>query len=171
VPGLLLGRNSGPKGQEAIEARHDVLTFTSAPLEEDTEVTGLIEATLWVSSTGVSADWTARLCEVNADGKSIGLVDGIHRQISASSEPAEVRVRLGHISHLFRRGSRYRLQVASSNFPRFDRNPQSGAAPSKASPRDFASHQHTVHYGQETPSSLRFTTRLDGRTGVTFLDL
>lgn len=159
VPGLLLGRNSGPKNQEALEARDDVLTFTSAPLEEDTEVTGLIEAILWVSSTGVSADWTARLCEVDADGKSIGLVDGICRQNLASSEPKEVVVRLGHLSHLFHRGSRYRLQVASSNFPRFDRNPQSGVPPSQAVAGDFASHRHTVHFGRQTQSAIRFTTK------------
>lgn len=159
VPGLLLGRNSGPKDQRVVEEREDVLTFTSEPLSEDTEVTGLVEATLWVSSTGASADWTVRLCEVDAHGKSVGLVDGILRQTMASSEPAEVVVRLGHISHLFPRGSRYRLQVASSNFPRFDRNPQSGVSPSEAEPQDFVAHQHTVHFGQQKPSSLRFQTR------------
>lgn len=154
LPGLLLGRNSGPKDQHAIEQRDDVLTFTSEPLREDTEVTGLIEANLWVSSSGASADWTARLCEVDANGQSIGLVDGIFRQTEASVEPVEVKVRLGHISHLFRRGSRYRLQVASSNFPRFDRNPQSGASPETARATDFTPANHAVHTGRVTPSAL-----------------
>jgi putative CocE/NonD family hydrolase len=159
MPGLLLGRNSGPKEQRAVEERADVLTFTSEPLGEDTEVTGLVEARLWVSSTGASADWTARLCEVDADGKSIGLVDGIYRQTTASSYPGEVVVRLGHISHLFQCGNRYRLQVASSNFPRFDRNPQTGVAPGAAGSDGFAPHRHTIHFGPHTPSELRFSVR------------
>lgn len=159
VPGLLLGRNSGPKDQRSVEERDDVLTFTSEPLGEDIEVTGLVDVSLWVSSTGVSADWTARLCEVDADGKSIGLVDGIYRQTRASPVPGEVVVRLGHISHFFRRGSRYRLQVASSNFPRFDRNPQTGASPSEAGAGDFAPQRHTVYFGTDTPSVLRLCLR------------
>ena len=159
VPGLLLGRNSGPKDQRAVEERDDVLTFTSEPLREDIEVTGLVEVSVWVSSTGVSADWTARFCEVDPDEKSIGLVDGIYRQTMASAVPGEVVVRLGHISHLFRRGTRYRLQVASSNFPRFDRNPQTGASPSDAGPEDFAAHRHTVYFGTDTPSVLRLHLR------------
>lgn len=159
VPGLLLGRNSGPKDQRAVEERDDVLTFTSEPLSEDIEVTGLVEVSLWISSTGVSADWTARLCEVDADGRSVGLVDGIHRQTKASAGAGEVVVRLGHISHLFRRGSRYRLQVASSNFPRFDRNPQTGVSPSDARPEEFAAHHHTIYFGTDTPSVLRLSLR------------
>ncbi|WP_052951594.1 CocE/NonD family hydrolase [Devosia soli] len=165
VPGLLLGRNSGPKDQRSVEKRDDVLTFTSEPLAEDTEVTGLVEVSLWVSSTGRSADWTARLCEVDADGRSVGLVDGIYRQPVTSANPGEVLVRLGHISHLFRRGSRYRLQVASSNFPRFDRNPQTGASPSAAGPEDFLAHHHTIHFGPETPSELRFQIRHIANSG------
>ncbi|MDV3253756.1 CocE/NonD family hydrolase [Devosia sp. BK] len=158
VPGLLLGRNSGAKDQSAVEHREDVLTFTSAPIETDTEVTGLVEAKLWVSSNGVSADWTARLCEVDANGRSIGLVDGIYRQDAASFEPVEVVVRLGHLSHFFPRGSRYRLQIASSNFPRFDRNPQSGVPPSRARQECFVPSLHNVHFGPSTPSSLCFPT-------------
>lgn len=162
VPGLLLGRNSGPKDQRALEERDDVLMFTSEPLSEDVEVTGLVDVSLWVSSTGVSADWTARLCEVDAHGKSIGLVDGIYRQTTASAVPGEVVVRLGHISHLFRLGSRYRLQVASSNFPRFDRNPQTGVSPSDSGPENFVPYRHTVYFGRDTPSVLRLSLRPNG---------
>lgn len=166
VPGLLLGRNSGPKDQRSVEKRDDVLTFTSEPLAEDTEVTGLVEVSLWVSSTGSSADWTARLCEVDPEGRSVGLVDGIYRQHLTSLNPDEVHVRLGHISHLFRRGSRYRLQVASSNFPRFDRNPQTGASPSAAGPEDFLAHNHTIYFGPDTPSELRLQIRRNAISSV-----
>ncbi|GLQ56215.1 CocE/NonD family hydrolase [Devosia nitrariae] len=154
LPGLVLGKNSGPKDQAQIERREDVLVFTSEPMAEDLEVTGLVEAVLWVSSSGASADWVARLCEVDSSGRSIGLVDGIYRQQVSSEGPTEVTVRLGHISHLFRRGNRFRLQIASSNFPRFDRNPQSGALSVWATKEDFVTATHAVHGGPALPSRL-----------------
>jgi putative CocE/NonD family hydrolase len=117
LPGLLQGRNSGPKAQATIEGRPDLLLFTSAPLTQDLEITGLVEAVLFVSSSGRSADWTARLCAVDPAGHSIGLLDGILRQHIASNEPTELTIRLGHISYLLPQGSRLRLQIASSNFP------------------------------------------------------
>lgn len=157
LPGLLLGRNSGPRDQAAIENRSDVVLFTSAPLTDDMEVTGPVEAVLWVSSTAQSADWTARLCAVDEDGRSIGLVDGIVRQPMSGETPTEVTVRLGHISHFFRKGWRLRLQVASSNFPRFDRNPQSGTSPLLATRDDFVTARHTIHCGGPTPSRLLIT--------------
>lgn len=154
VPGLLLGRNSGPKNQTQVEQRDDVLLFTSAVLEQDLEVTGLVEAALWVSSSASSADWTARLCEVDAEDRSIGLVDGIYRQQVCSAVATKVTVRLGHVSHLFRKGSRIRLQIASSNFPRFDRNPQSGAPSTSATTSDFVQATHLVAGGPSQPSRL-----------------
>lgn len=154
VPGLLQGRNSGPKDQASIEGRDDVLVFTSEAMTEDIEITGLVEAELWVSATGTSADWTVRLCVVDETGRSVGLVDGIHRQRQTSIEPTKVTVRVGHISHLFAKGTRLRIQVASSNFPRFDRNPQTGAAPTQATAADFRPAEHTLHFGGATPSRL-----------------
>jgi uncharacterized protein len=94
-----------------------VLIFTSEPLDTDLDVTGLVELTVWVASDAPTADWTARLCEVDSTGRSTGLVDGIYRQPVCSKTPFEIVVRLGHISHLFAKGNRIRLQVASSNFP------------------------------------------------------
>ncbi|MFD2649660.1 CocE/NonD family hydrolase C-terminal non-catalytic domain-containing protein [Devosia albogilva] len=69
-------------------------------------------------------------------------------------------IRLGHISHLFRRGTRLRLQVASSNFPRLDRNPQSGSAPETASIADFTAATHTIHGGSGCTSRLVLQTVL-----------
>ncbi|AJY45893.1 CocE/NonD family hydrolase [Martelella endophytica] len=157
LPGLLLGRNSGPMPQDAVEARSDVVTFTSAPLDTDLDVTGSVEARLFVTSDAATADWTARLCEVTPDGRSSGIVDGILRWKKPHGEdgPFEVTVTLGHISHLFAKSSRLRLQVASSNFPRFDRNPQSGTAPERATAADFRSARHTVLGGPVMPSCLR----------------
>ncbi|WP_268904439.1 CocE/NonD family hydrolase [Devosia aurantiaca] len=154
VPGLLLGRNSGPKEQKHIEGRDDVLIFTSQPLDTDLDITGLVQLSVWTASDAPAADWTARLCEVDSNGKSVGLVDGIYRQLQCSNEPSEVLVELGHISHLFAKGNRIRLQIASSNFPRFDRNPQSGVSPVLARPGDFRPARQTVVGGQSFPSKL-----------------
>lgn len=154
VPGLLQGRNSGPKDQALVEQRDDVLVFTSTTLGEDLEVTGLVEATVWVSSTGQSADWTARLCEVDGRGRSIGLLDGIHRETQTSAVPHAVTIRLGHVSHLFRKGNQIRLQLASSNFPRFDRNPQSGKPATLAMREDFKPTTHSIYGGLKMPSCL-----------------
>lgn len=154
VPGLLLGRNSGPKDQKDIESRDDVLVFTSEPLQADLDVTGLVQLALWTATDAPTSDWTARLCEVDSSGKSVGLVDGIYRQLECSDEPSEIVVKLGHISHLFARGTRIRLQIASSNFPRFDRNPQSGASPVLAGPYDFKRANQTVVGGRSYPSRL-----------------
>ena len=157
LPGMIVAANSGPKEQSVIERRGDVLLFTSAPLELDIEVTGLVVAHLWVNSTAPTCDWTVKLCEVDASGKSIGRIDGILRWTNANpgtGEPIEVTVKLGHISHLFPAGCRLRVQVASSNFPRFDRNPQSGASSVFARPEDLRSADQTISGGARRPSRV-----------------
>lgn len=166
LPGLLSGRNSASKDQTEVESRSDVITFTSAPIRDDLEVTGLVETVIWVSSTGASADWTARLCVVAPTGKSFGLVDGIFRQARASESPAEIRVRLGHVSHLFPAGSRLRLQIASSNFPRFDRNPQSGRAAHLATSSEFLASDHRIHGGPSMQTRLLLPTVITPASGV-----
>jgi predicted acyl esterase len=113
-----------------------------------------VEAILWVASPAPSADWTARFCVVDAAGRSLGLVDGIRRWHSSGAAREEIRIRVGHVSHLFARGDRLRLQIASSNFPRFDRNPQSGVAPGKAKASDFVPARQTVLGGGENQSAL-----------------
>lgn len=154
LPGLLLGRNSGSKDQAAIERRDDMLVFTSAALEADLEVTGLVEAVIWAASSGRSADWTARLCDVETSGRSLGLVDGIYRQNACDGGPTEIAIRLGHISHLFRKGHRIRLQLASSNFPRFDRNPQSGLPSTQTPATGFETARQQIQGGPTMPSRL-----------------
>ncbi|HEY8478364.1 MAG TPA: CocE/NonD family hydrolase [Spirillospora sp.] len=83
LPGLLVARNSGPKDQSEIEARPDVLVFTSAPLESELTIAGEVVLRLEAASSAVDCDWTARLTEVDADGRSTGLVDGVVRAVPA----------------------------------------------------------------------------------------
>lgn len=164
LPGPLLGRNSGPKRQEAIEARADVLTYTSAPLPADLEVTGEVVLELHAASSASDCDWTARLVDVEPDGAAYGIVDGIlrarwrhgwERPVALEPDRPELfRVVLGTISHVFRAGHRLRLQVASSNFPRFDRNPQQLVAVERATRADFRVARQTVLHTAERPSRL-----------------
>ena len=109
---------AGPWDQRHIEARKDVLVFTSAPLESALEVIGRVRLHLAADSTADSTDWVARLCDVDADGVSRNITDGILR----TSLAGESSVDLWSTAHVFLRGHRIRLQIASSCFPRWDRN-------------------------------------------------
>ncbi len=129
-----LNAQAGSRDQRAIEAR--CLTFTSAPLEQDLEVTGPVEAVIYLSSTAADTDVIVRLCDVYPDGRSMLLCDGIQRARYRQSpfrssllEPGrvyEIRVDLWATSNLFRAGHRIRVVLNSSCFPRFDVNPGAG---------------------------------------------
>ena len=125
-----------------LDARPDVLVFQTAPLERDVEITGSIVVSLWISSSAVDTDFTAKLLDVyppNADypaGYHLNLVDSILRTRYRESWEKEVlltpgeiypiRIALPPTSNRFAAGHRIRLDVSSSNFPRFDLNPNTG---------------------------------------------
>lgn len=116
----------GPVVQTAVEARDDVVVFTSDPVEDDLEVTGWVAAALRVTSTAVSTDVVVRLCDLHPDGTSVSVCDGIRRVDCVPGGPVDVDVSLGATSHVFLAGHRLRVQVASSSSPRFDVNPGTG---------------------------------------------
>jgi putative CocE/NonD family hydrolase len=140
VPSLggnnLVGAKAGPYDQAEIERRQDVLVYTSAPLTNDLEVTGPVKLVLWATTTAPDTDFTGKLVDVDADGKAYNLCEGILRARWRESrtqarpvqpgEAARYEIDLWVTSNLFRPGHRIRLEVSSSNFPRFDRNPNSG---------------------------------------------
>ena len=116
--------------------RGDVLVYTSPVLEEDLEVIGPVEAVLYAATDGPDTDFTAKLVDVSPGGYAMNLCDGIRRGRYRESrereemlEPGKVyeyRIEVGVTANVFRRGHRIRLEVSSSNFPRFDRNPNTG---------------------------------------------
>ncbi|MEU7816906.1 CocE/NonD family hydrolase [Pseudonocardia sp. NPDC049154] len=116
----------GPFDQREAESREDVLVFTTPPLEAGTEITGRIRATLFASTDGPSTDWVVRLCEVDAHGVSRNITDGITRVHTEPARIDEVEVDLWSTSILIRAGHRLRVHVTSSNFPRWDRNLNTG---------------------------------------------
>jgi putative CocE/NonD family hydrolase len=164
MPGMLYGRNSGPMSQSTVEARDDVAVYTTEPLVADLEVTGAVRLVLHAASDGTDCDWTARLVDVGADGTTRSVVDSIlrarYRHGFAHPQPLTpglveaYEFALGSTSHVFLAGHRVRLQLASSNFPRFDRNPQQYIPIAQAPAKDFRTATQTVVYGPESPSRL-----------------
>jgi len=135
------GRNltipAGPRDQRPIEGRGDVLTFTTVPLEAPVEVTGRVRANVFVASDARDTDLSVRLCDVYPDGRSMLITDGILRlrYRESLSEPTllepgkvyQVAVDLWSTSIVFNTGHRIRVTVTSSNHPRYDVNPGTGA--------------------------------------------
>ena len=151
-----------------LEARPDVLVFQSEPLKEDVEVTGAIEAHLWIASDGPDTDFTIKLIDLyppSADwpeGFALNLTDGIlrcryresweHPTPMRPGEVYEIRVTAFPTSNLFKAGHRIRLDVASSNFPRFDVNPNTGAPEGEGLDRRVA--RNTVFLDSGRPSHV-----------------
>jgi len=132
----LLGHTAGAVDQSPVETRNDVLVYTTPPLEKGVEVTGPIEAVLYVSSDAKDTDFTAKLVDVAPDGTAYNVQEGILRARYRQGfdkkvwmrpdEVYEVRVEMSATSNYLAPGHHVRLQVSSSNFPRFDRNLNTG---------------------------------------------
>ncbi|HEX7290084.1 MAG TPA: CocE/NonD family hydrolase [Conexibacter sp.] len=129
---------NGPAAQGAVEARPDVLVFTSEPLQHELEVTGRVRVVLHGHGSAAAADWVARLCDVHPDGRSYNVCDGIVRIAEGADELRRIEIDLWSTSNAFLPGHRLRVHVAGSSFPRWDRN----LAPGR---------QH-VHHAAEWPS-------------------
>ena len=137
--GILMPRHypAGPVDQAPLLTRRDVLVYTSAALEHDLEVTGHVKAVLYAATSGRDTDWVVKLCDVHPDGRTLNICDGVlrasYRRSSGERSPVEpgavdrYDVDLWATSMLFRRGHRLRVLLTSSDFPRYDRNPNTGA--------------------------------------------
>ena len=154
--------------QLPLSERRDVLVFQTPPLEEDVEVTGFVEVKLFVSSSAPDTDFTAKLIDVyprSADwplGFDLNIGDSITRlRYSKSLEKAEllppgnlgeVTIRLYPTSNVFARGHRIRIDISSSNFPRFDLNPNTGEPLQQH--RRVQTAENTVYHDAERPSHV-----------------
>ena len=128
---------AGPRDQRAVETRHDVLVYTTPPLEEEIEVTGPISLILYASSSAKDTDFSAKLVDVHPDGKAINIQAGMIRARfrESLSEPSFLEegkiykfdIKIGSTCNLFKKGHRIRLEVSSSYFPEFGRNLNTGA--------------------------------------------
>ena len=151
-----------------LSARNDILVFQTPLLEQDTEITGEIEVKLWVSSTAVDTDFTAKLIDVyppSADypaGFDLNIGDGIVRARFRDSlkqekfmEPGKVypvTIKLYPTSNIFKKGHRIRVDISSSNFPRFDVNPNTGEPLNNH--RRTITAVNTIHHDATRPSHI-----------------
>jgi uncharacterized protein len=152
----------GPMDQREVEARPDVLVYATAPLKEELEVTGVVRAILYVSTTAPDTDFTAKLVDVFPDGHARNLTDGMLRlryrnglERPEATKPGEiyrVSIDAGVTSNVFLAGHRIRVEVSSSNFPRFDRNPNTGRL--VADETELRTARQTVFHGHKHPSHL-----------------
>ncbi|NBM18485.1 CocE/NonD family hydrolase [Streptomyces sp. GC420] len=126
VGGPLLSRTAGPRDNRDLEARDDVLTFTGPPLDEPVEILGPVSARLGVSADTGHCDVFTRLCDVDGQGRSVNVCDGLVRLRTTGREPAEVTVPMGSAAHRFPAGHRIRWQISGGAHPRFARNPGTG---------------------------------------------
>lgn len=147
---------TGPRDRSEIAKRRDVLVYNSRPLATDVEVTGPVTATIYAASSAPDTDFTATLVDVHPDGKAINLCEGIRRarfresiEMPTSIEPLKIyeyKIDLWDTSNLFKAGHRIRIEISSSNFPRFDRNLNTGAQPGTDTEMAVA-HQAIFHNG------------------------
>ncbi|MET9295013.1 CocE/NonD family hydrolase [Streptomyces sp. NPDC003077] len=124
--GPLLSRTAGPRDNRELEARGDVLTFTSPPLAEPVDVRGPVSARLRISTDTGHADVFARLCDVDARGRSRNVCDGLSPVRTTGETSSEVTVPMSSTVHRFAAGHRVRLQVSGGAHPRFARDPGTG---------------------------------------------
>ena len=145
----------GAYDQSDIEEREDVLVYTGDPVgEAGLEIAGPLEARLHVSSSAPDTDFTVKLLDVHPDGRSINIVEGIQRAryrdgyeapaMMEAGEVYEVRVDLHSVAHWFAPGHRVRIEVSSSNFPRFDRNLNTGGNNYDETEWEIA--ENTIHH-------------------------
>jgi putative CocE/NonD family hydrolase len=157
VGGVSLSQNTGPKDNREVEARPDVLTYTSAPLERDVEVIGPVSAELFVQSSLEHTDFFARLCDVDLSGRSTNVCDGLLR-LRPGEPPTEADgsrracIDLWPTAYRFRQGHRIRVQVASASHPRFARNTGSGEPLATATNLKVA--EQTVYHDPAHPSAI-----------------
>ena len=151
----------GALDQSKVELRKDVLVYTSAPLAEDLAAVGPVTVKLSAASSARDTDFTAKLVDVHLDDIAHNVLDRIVRarfrngskmppSLIAPGRRYEYTIELGHTATVFRRGHRIRLEISSSNFPHFDRNPNTGRTLGEDA--QFVTATQTIYHDAEQPS-------------------
>lgn len=127
--GPLLSRTAGPQDNGILETRDDVLTFTGPPLTEPVDILGPVSARLSISTDTGHADVFTRLCDVDAQGRSVNICDGLGRLRTTGHAPSQVTVPMSSTAHRFDVGHRIRWQISGGAHPRYARNSGTGESP------------------------------------------
>ena len=152
----------GPMDQRKVEQRSDVLVYTTSPLKHDVEAVGPVSVVLYASTSARDTDFTAKLVDVYPDGYARNLTDGILRlryrnslekpELAQAGKVYQIAVDTGVTANAFLKGHRIRLEISSSNFPRFDRNPNTGG--NAADETHLLRASQTIYHDREHPSHL-----------------
>ena len=153
---------AGPVDQRVIERRDDVLVYTSDLLEEDVEVTGPLEVVLYAASSAPDTDFTARLIDVHPNRQSIVMAEGIIRaryrhgfdrtQLLEPGNVERYNIQMYPTSNVFLKGHRIRVDISSSNFPRFSRNLNTGEDVATGTRMQIA--RQTILHSKDHPSHI-----------------
>jgi predicted acyl esterase len=162
VGGANLTISKGPMDQRSIEDRKDLLLFTSPNLDRYVEITGPVQVKLWASSTAPDTDFTAKLCDVYPDGRSMIVLDGIIRASHRNSpekvelmEPGKIyefEIDLWSTSFVISPGHHVRIAISSSNAPRFEPNPNTGKPSGSDDKTEVAT--NTIYMNADHPSHI-----------------
>jgi putative CocE/NonD family hydrolase len=152
----------GPRDRRTVQERDDVLVYTTGPLVQDLELTGPVDLVLYAASSAVDTDFTATLTDVHPDGRAIHICEGIRGATFRESlekptliEPGKVYlfpISLWETSMVFKAGHRIRLEVSSSNFPRYARNQNTGLPLGTSA--EIKTARQTIHHDARHPSHL-----------------
>jgi hypothetical protein len=153
----------GAFDQKEMEARNDILIYSTDILKKDTEVSGFIESTLYVSSDVKDTDFTIKLIDVHPDGTAYNLDETIQRVRYREGYEKEVFMEKGKVykleltpmstSNVFKKGHRIRIEISSSNFPRFARNLNTGG--NNYNESDGVIAKNKIHHSSQYPSQIR----------------
>ncbi len=158
--------SGGALDQSEMELRPDILVYTTEPFKEGTELSGPIEATIFLSSDRKDTDVTVKIIDVGPDGKAYNLDETIQRvryregydkppQFMEAGKVYKVALQPMTTSNYFAAGHRIRIEVSSSNFPRFDRNMNTGGNNFDETTGVVA--KNTIHHSKQYPSSIKVT--------------
>jgi putative CocE/NonD family hydrolase len=161
---ILPDNNIGPKDQREAEKRSDVLVYDTPVLEKAVEITGFIQLKLFVSSDSLDTDFTAKLVDVFPDGRAMLLTDGILRtryresfEIAKQLEADkiyELTIEVGATSNVFLPGHRIRLDISSSNFPKFNRNSNTGGDIARETAEQYKAANNRIYHSAFNESRL-----------------
>ncbi|MEU9339938.1 CocE/NonD family hydrolase [Streptomyces sp. NPDC048278] len=149
-------QHAGRKDNTALEARPDVLTYTTPVLDTDVEAIGEVTAEIWFRSSLPWADVFVRLCDVDEKGRSTNVCDGL-LSLTDADRVSCATIQLWPTAQLFKKGHRIRVQVSSGAFPRFARNPGTGEPRATATTLRIADQQ--VFHDPAHPSALLLPVR------------
>ncbi len=156
----------GPLDQRPVEVRKDVLVYSTKPLESDVEAIGPVKVELYAATSAPDTDFTAKLVDVFPDGYARNLTDGILRlryrnslekpELARPGEIYRIAIEAGVTANTFLKGHRIRLEISSSNFPRFDRNSNTGGRITDET--KLAKANQTIYHDPAHPSQLVLMT-------------